>query len=1207
MAQEQPIIIPPKRLETDYPVIDTDPYDLRFPSPAVHLKRAFRYARREDWVVGAGVAAFGPLFMLTLERFTPSFSSKGTFPPILRLSGAMGVLAGLGIVYQRSCLRFYGFTENKREEEMDMREMVDKVKRGEPLYGVSDLTPYMQGGHDDHDDHELKRASDMSASAEPKLKGIKFFDGSQQGESAKPGSALFQLSTVEGTRSLVEVLANAQVEGQEAVATHMAAHQLSVRKSQMARQILKALIECAAGTDWTNQDAEHYECLRHIKVKSVSLKVMETKEAILLDYLSASRDLVAGLKSLEKVARKLLVSQEEHGEEYFNDAVRQNVYAVTLKVIDDCWKTLQAGRLSVGNKLAEYDSLGEVPFEIFVGVGTASDGLTQRAKVDLHDPAFWEDGQAGSDQDPATPGEQAAATDARQFRQQIVDFSSQSNTKHTTLLASMGVKDVLSRKEGVIVGDDNVTSSSTVVAALEAARDNNAPIILQTSQGGAAYFAGKGVKNDKQQASIAGGIAAAHYIREIAPTYGVPVVLHTDHCAKKLLPWLDGLLDADEAYFKKTGEPLFSSHMIDLSEEPVDYNIETTAKYLKRAAPLKQWLEMEIGITGGEEDGVNNESVDNNALYTQPEDIHRIYATLKEISPYFSIAAGFGNVHGVYKPGNVKLHPELLDKHQKYVTEKEKTATDKPVFLVFHGGSGSTKKEYSDAISYGVVKVNLDTDLQWAYLSGIRDYILGKKDYLLQQVGNPDGEDKPNKKYFDPRVWVREGEKTMSARVAEGLKDFNTANQLMQSIASFSGDLASLTAPAFILSTQSLVEFSAYWTENLALFIAPTGEPDAGLRALLVLKWLINTLKQQYCSRSEKLGSEKKPLNPFLGELFLGHWDDEQFGRTRLISEQVSHHPPVTAYSIRNEKHGIHLQGYNGQKASFSNTIYVKQLGHALLTLTPPGASDGASETYLITLPELHIESLIYGTPFVELGKYIHVASSTGYIGKIDFAGRGWLSGKKNSFSAALWKDGQGSESKPLYSAHGQWSGDFEIREGGWKSHGKEVDAFSAAKSRLWPLTVAPVDQQDVFESRRAWFNVARSIEQGDMDKTAHFKARIENAQRALRRKEQEEKREWDRAFFTAVSSSAEADASEKVFQQLAAVLTNYSSVGSSTWDGVAADKTNGVWRLDEQKAQTASPPFHPEVGSLAIGETADAASAAASRVPTADDASATS
>ncbi|MCJ1454929.1 Fructose-bisphosphate aldolase 1 [Mycoblastus sanguinarius] len=354
----------------------------------------------------------------------------------------------------------------------------------------------------------------------------------------------------------------------------------------------------------------------------------------------------------------------------------------------------------------------------------------------------------------------------------------------------------LKRKTGVIIGDDvyalfkhaqannyaipaiNVTSSSTVVASLEAARDAKAPIILQMSQGGAAYFCGKGVANGDQSASIAGAVAGAQYIRSVAPAYGIPVVLHTDHCAKKLLPWLDGMLDEDEKYFKATGEPLFSSHMIDLSEESVDFNIDTTAKYLKRMAPMKQWLEMEIGITGGEEDGVNNEDVDNNSLYTQPEDIHRIFKTLSPISPFFSIAAGFGNVHGVYKPGNVRLQTGLLEKHQHYVKEKESTKDDKPVFLVFHGGSGSSKEEYKNAISYGVVKVNLDTDLQYAYLTGIRDYVLKNKDYLMDQVGNPDGADKPNKKFYDPRVWVREGEKTMSKRVSEGLKDFNTAGQV---------------------------------------------------------------------------------------------------------------------------------------------------------------------------------------------------------------------------------------------------------------------------------------------------------------------------------------------------------------------------------------------------------------------------------------------
>ncbi|KAF2244335.1 hypothetical protein BU26DRAFT_533771 [Trematosphaeria pertusa] len=347
----------------------------------------------------------------------------------------------------------------------------------------------------------------------------------------------------------------------------------------------------------------------------------------------------------------------------------------------------------------------------------------------------------------------------------------------------MGAKDVLSRKAGVITGDDvlklfkyaqekgfaipaiNVTSSSTVVAALEAARDKNSPIILQTSQGGAAYFAVRPSPSNAcpdQNASIGGSIAAAHYIRSVAPLYNVPVVLHTDHCAKKLLPWLDGMMDADEAYFKEHGEPLFSSHM-------VKYNIETTAKYLKRAAPMKQWLEMEIGITGGEEDGVNNEDVDNNSW---PEDIYEIYKTLSPISPYFSIAAGFGNVHGVYKPGNVKLQPVLLKKHQAFVKEQTKAKEEKPVFLVFHGGSGSSVDDFREAISYGVVKVNLDTDLQWAYLTGIRDYVLNKKDYIMNQVGNPDD------RYYDPRVWVREGEKTMSKRIAIALDDFYTAGKL---------------------------------------------------------------------------------------------------------------------------------------------------------------------------------------------------------------------------------------------------------------------------------------------------------------------------------------------------------------------------------------------------------------------------------------------
>ncbi|KAK4183776.1 hypothetical protein QBC35DRAFT_507310 [Podospora australis] len=362
----------------------------------------------------------------------------------------------------------------------------------------------------------------------------------------------------------------------------------------------------------------------------------------------------------------------------------------------------------------------------------------------------------------------------------------------------MGILDEINIPTGVIYGDDvlnlfsyarkkgfaipavNVTSSSTVVAALEAARDARSPIILQTSQGGAAYFAGKGIKNsaEKQEASVAGAVAAAHYIRSIAPIYGIPVVLHTDHCAKKLLPWLDGMLDADEAFFKSNGVPLFSSHMIDLSEEPLDENIEICVSYLKRAAPMKQWIEMEVGITGGEEDGVNNEDVDNASLYTQPEDILKIVQAFNPHSKYYSIAAGFGNVHGVYAPGNVKLHPELLGKHQAHVKEALGTSEERPCFFVFHGGSGSSKEDYLTAISNGVVKVNVDTDLQWAYLTGIRDYITKNIDYLKTQVGNPEGANKPNKKKYDPRVWVREGEKTMSAKVSECLKDFKTAGTL---------------------------------------------------------------------------------------------------------------------------------------------------------------------------------------------------------------------------------------------------------------------------------------------------------------------------------------------------------------------------------------------------------------------------------------------
>lgn len=397
-----------------------------------------------------------------------------------------------------------------------------------------------------------------------------------------------------------------------------------------------------------------------------------------------------------------------------------------------------------------------------------------------------------------------------------------------------------------------------------------------------------------------------------------------------------------------------------------------------------------------------------------------------------------------------------------------------------------------------------------------------------------------------------------------------------------------MTAPAFILSTQSLVEFSAYWTENTSLWVAPTQEKDPAKRALLVLKWLLNTLKQQYCSRSEKLGSEKKPLNPFLGELFIGDWDDE-FGQTTLVSEQVSHHPPVTAYCITNQKHRIQLQGYNGQKASFSRTIHIKQIGHSLLTLYPPGSD--VPESYLITLPALHIESLIYGAPFVELGKFIHIVSSSGYICKIDFSGKGWVSGKKNSFTATLWKDGEGSEKSPLYSADGQWSEAFTMKEGEGK-RAKEIQTFKPADIKLSRINVASIEDQDLLESRKAWANVARSIEKGDMDATSHFKSRIENAQRALRKQEQEEKRDWQRVFFSQADSKSPA---EQAFQ---ALVQKISGFGPNSWEGVAPDKTGGIWRYDEAKARSAKKPYHKD-GLLALGENADGTSAPISRVTT--------
>ena len=323
----------------------------------------------------------------------------------------------------------------------------------------------------------------------------------------------------------------------------------------------------------------------------------------------------------------------------------------------------------------------------------------------------------------------------------------------------------------------NVVGSNTINAVLETARDLNAPVIIQFSNGGAQFNAGKGLSNENQKSAIAGGIAGAKHIHLLAEAYGVPVILHTDHCAKKLLPWIDGLLDASEEHFALTGKPLYSSHMIDLSEEPIEENIEICKKYLARMSKMGMTLEIELGITGGEEYGVDNSDVDVSKLYTQPEEVAYAYEELIKVSPQFTIAAAFGNVHGVYKPGNVKLTPKILKNSQEYVSEKFNLPHN-TIDFVFHGGSGSTLEEIRESIGYGVIKMNIDTDLQFAFTEGIRDYMQGKAAYLANQIGNPDGADQPNKKHYDPRKWLREGEVTFKNRLKKAFEDLNNINTL---------------------------------------------------------------------------------------------------------------------------------------------------------------------------------------------------------------------------------------------------------------------------------------------------------------------------------------------------------------------------------------------------------------------------------------------
>ena len=349
-------------------------------------------------------------------------------------------------------------------------------------------------------------------------------------------------------------------------------------------------------------------------------------------------------------------------------------------------------------------------------------------------------------------------------------------------------------KPGVVTGDDvqevfriarangfaipavNVVGTDSVNAVMQAAREVNSPVIIQFSNGGAHFYAGKFLNNDAEKVAIAGAISGARHIHLLAEIYGVPVILHTDHAAKKLLPWIDGLLDEGEKFFAATGKPLFSSHMLDLSEESLESNITICKQYLKRMSKIGMTLEIELGVTGGEEDGVDNTGVESSRLYTQPEDVAYAYTQLSEVSNRFTIAASFGNVHGVYKPGNVKLEPIILKNSQDYI-QKNLHTIEKPVNFVFHGGSGSSREEIREAISYGVVKMNIDTDTQWATWEGVMQYYKKNEGYLQGQIGNPEGADKPNKKYYDPRKWLNEGQKTMINRLKIAFEDLNCINR----------------------------------------------------------------------------------------------------------------------------------------------------------------------------------------------------------------------------------------------------------------------------------------------------------------------------------------------------------------------------------------------------------------------------------------------
>ncbi len=346
------------------------------------------------------------------------------------------------------------------------------------------------------------------------------------------------------------------------------------------------------------------------------------------------------------------------------------------------------------------------------------------------------------------------------------------------VLSGDGLKELyrIAREHQFALPAVNVIGTNSINAVLETARDVNSPVIIQFSNGGAHFYAGKALSNEGQHAAINGAVSGAHHVHMMAKAYGVRVVLHTDHAAKKLLPWIDGLLDVNEKYFNTTGQPLFSSHMLDLSEETLEDNIGISRKYLERMHKMGIGLEVELGVTGGEEDGVDNTGIDSSKLYTQPEEVAAMYKSLSGASDSFTIAAAFGNVHGVYKPGNVRLEPVILKNSQNHIQKTFGTGIN-PVNFVFHGGSGSSQEEIREAISYGVIKMNIDTDTQWAYWNGVRNFYLKNEGYLQDQIGNPEGDDKPNKKYYDPRAWLRKGEESLRERLKQAFEDLNAIDK----------------------------------------------------------------------------------------------------------------------------------------------------------------------------------------------------------------------------------------------------------------------------------------------------------------------------------------------------------------------------------------------------------------------------------------------